>query len=154
MKEVKLFRAHSIVKSSENDSIHIFWVNQSQKDYNYRDLVVDYDDIDEGIKYLPKMELNALFSESEIKRLQDFLKITYNIDVMIEELPLPINYHFNEVDATQTESEEENEIEEEYERGQLWSCIQYTIELSTLDNYTLPFKVKGEYYTPILELIN
>jgi hypothetical protein len=131
---IKLFSAHSIVKSFENHRNVVFhWFKCGTKfdGVDYKNLVDGFWQLDNRERYLCILHVNEYFTESECTLLQKYLKLEYDTELFIDEQVLPMKL-----------LEEGNGDVFSYSAI---SCSNRTYNLTRDEPCDLPFEVRGYY---------
>jgi hypothetical protein len=128
----RLFKAYSVSDLMRDERIYhnvrFNWyrLERDRPMAPYRDLIADYDKLDEMTRHTLEADVNRYLTEEEIRALQDYLMGQYNLPVFVNEVSLPVK----EVGCFQSRR----------------NVLVYDfLELSEEEGYFLPFKVWGYY---------
>jgi len=137
MKEIsKLYSGWSILHEFLNrDMVLVDWhkSNTEWNDVDYKQIVKDYDKMDESQKARARVFANEFFTRNEINRLRRILKEGFDTHLVVEESTLPIDF-----------------IEPETGKEDIpYWCISYASNTIRLYDYEvghkLPFEVCGYF---------
>jgi len=142
MKIEKLYRVYSTTNNfNGNGNVRATWYYADKKwvDVNYAKIIKGYADMDLESRKAPESYVNELFTEDEVEFLRYFIEEKFGANLVVVEEPLPINV--NIFDKYGQEIRLCNFGE--------WAPGSNIIDLNKMENYDLPFKIKGLVYQDI-----
>jgi len=145
MKIEKLYRVYSNINNfNGNGNVRATWYYADKKwaGVNYDKIIKGYVDMDLESRKDAEDYVNEMFTEDEIEFLKHFIKKELEADLVVLEEPLPIDV--NSFDEYGQEIRLYNFSE--------WAPGSDIIHLNRMENYDLPFKIKGLGYQDIYPL--
>ena len=150
MKEIKkLYRAGSVVYDSNGkNGIRVIWYYAENRVYpvKYENIIKDYKKMPSREKMAAIRYVDEFFTYDQIKLLKEFIKKEFGTELTVEEHCFPIIAQEIDKDG----DEVINLAFGEFEAGGRINIVQ----LNKLDNYDLPFKVKGAYPEDVFKSSN
>ena len=125
----RLYSASTIVGKFGQRNIAIHWINMCPKIYDFKSLIVDYDDLSDKERTVSEYRIHDLFKISECDHLQKYIWVNHKFDVNFREFSLPIKAKLDSKYLIYPISK----LASESIQVDLWNEV----------NYDLPFGVSG-----------